>query len=73
MTSFAASFVDAYSKRSSWRKNAPILNSKCNPATPFPVDLKDAKALFDDAWLSRVSLRQPAGTKLRLICKRAVF
>jgi hypothetical protein len=63
VTSFAASFVNVYSKRSDWRRNAPILNSKCNPATPFPTDLKDAKVLFEDGWSNRVSVKQPAGYK----------
>jgi hypothetical protein len=73
MTTFSASFVNVYSRRSYWRKNAPTLNAKCNPATPFPTDLKEPKVLFDDGWSSRVSLRQPAGTKPRAVCRQMVL
>jgi len=60
-TFLSAAFVKMFSPRSDWRKNAPILNSKCNPATPFPLDLQDTKTLFDEAWSSRVVSGQPAG------------
>jgi len=56
----SAALVMAYSKRSGWRKYAPILNAKCNPATPFPLDLQDTETLYDAGWSSRVDAEQPA-------------
>jgi hypothetical protein len=71
MTTFSAAFVEAHSRRSEWRKRAPILNSKCNPATPFSLDLQQPMTLFGEAWSHRVSSGQPAGPKQRIVCRRA--
>ncbi len=58
-------FVKAYSRRSDWNKNAHILNSKCNPSTPFPLNLQHPSSLFDDAWSNLIGSGQPAGTEQR--------
>lgn len=57
----SATFVKHFSKRSDWHKGALVLNAKCNPTTPFPLELQDPKVLLDDAWSVRVNSSLPAG------------
>ncbi len=70
LTFLSAAFVDSFFGRTYWRRFAFTLNSKCNPATAFPEDLKDAKILFENGWLNRVSLRQPAGEQVFLCSQK---
>jgi hypothetical protein len=56
-----AAFVRAYSTRSEYRKRAFALNTKCSPATPFLLDLPDAKLLLNQSVSAFVNSNQPAG------------
>ena len=57
------------SRRSEFQQASFALNTHCNLSSPFPSDLPDEKALFDNA--AHLNIAQPAGHKLFIHLLRA--